>query len=256
MKIRQVARRAISALGYDIHRQIKDAEPFFDLAHARLSTATLEAITARFFVADDRDMIQSHHADGRFFETDILGAIAERFTPSGCYVDIGANVGNHVVYMAKRFPDARLIGFEPMRRQHAILTVNALLNEIETRLVIHKSAASDHRGKAQMITPNASNLGRSMIAQAGYGEWVDLAPADEFLSEQEISFIKIDVEGHELSTLAGLEQTIRRWRPTMLVEVNEANREAFDAWRRHMDYRIDVHFRHNDENFEAMVMPT
>lgn len=255
MGIRQVARRVINALGYDIHRQIKDAEPFFDPAHARVTTATFDAVSACFFVADDRDTIQSHHAEGRFFEPDILVAIAERFAPSGVYVDIGANVGNHVVYMAKRYPEARLIGFEPMQRQHAIFVVNALLNELATRLVIHKTAASDHSGKAQMITPNVRNLGRSMIANAGYGEWVDLAPADDILAGQEINFIKIDVEGHELGTLAGLEKTIRRCRPTMLIEVNEANREAFDAWMRLMDYQIDVQFKHNSENFEVIVVP-
>lgn len=154
MEIRKFVRRAVNAFGYDIHRQIRDISPYFDPAHAHIATASLESITARFFVADDRHTIQSHHAEGKFFESEILAAIARRFSPGGCYVDIGANVGNHLIYMAQRFPDSRLIGFEPMQRQHAILVVNALLNEIGERLVIYKSAASDHRGTAQMITPN------------------------------------------------------------------------------------------------------
>jgi len=159
------------------------------------------------------------------------------------------------VYIARHFPEARLIAFEPMRRQHAILVVNTLLNEIGPRLAIYKSTASDHHGTAQMITPFRGNLGRSMIAQLGYGEWVELAPADDALVGQQVSFIKIDVEGHELSALAGLEQTVRRCRPTLLVEVNETNRAGFDTWMERIGYRAETYFKHSDENFEVMAVP-
>lgn len=254
MIIRKVTRRIVNTIGYDIHRVVTSSTPCFDPAQAHFATATLEKVTARFFVADPLDTIQSQHSMGCFFETDILSEIAAHFAPNGCYVDIGANVGNHLIYIAQRFPEAHLIAFEPMRRQHAILVVNTLLNEVGRRLVIYKSAASDHRGKAQMITPFSGNLGRSMIADVGYGEWVDLHPADDVLADQQVSFVKIDVEGHELSTLAGLEQTVRRCRPTLLVEVNETNRDGFEAWRKCMGYRVAKYFKHNDENFEVLAV--
>ncbi len=36
-----------------------------------------------------------------------------------------------------------------------------------------------------------------------------------------VGFIKIDVEGHEASVIAGATETLRRERPTLLVEINQ-----------------------------------
>ncbi len=43
---------------------------------------------------------------------------------------------------------------------------------------------------------------------------------------RDVSFIKVDVEGHELEVLRGAEATLRRCRPMLLVEVK---RRTFDA---------------------------
>ena len=47
-------------------------------------------------------------------------------------------------------------------------------------------------------------------------------PLDDF-GLQNISFIKIDVEGHEVEGLKGSSKTIERWRLTILLEVKEKN---------------------------------
>ena len=56
----------------------------------------------------------------------------------------------------------------------------------------------------------------------------------------DISFIKIDVEGFELEVVEGARETLRRERPTLLVEIDEAyskisRDETISAIKRH-DY--------------------
>jgi hypothetical protein len=41
---------------------------------------------------------------------------------------------------------------------------------------------------------------------------------------EDVGFVKIDVEGHELAALRGAEQTLRRCRPLVLVEVEDRHR--------------------------------
>ena len=41
------------------------------------------------------------------------------------------------------------------------------------------------------------------------------------LDLSDVRFVKVDVEGHELPALRGAEQTVRRDRPLLLVEVEE-----------------------------------
>ena len=101
-----------------------------------------------------------------------------------------ANVGNHLVFVGKRFKNSRLIALEPMKKQHAILVINTILNNLGDRATIHKVAASSIDGEAQMITPYSGNLGRSMISNAGYGEWVRLVRPDQLLVHEMVYFVK------------------------------------------------------------------
>jgi FkbM family methyltransferase len=59
---------------------------------------------------------------------------------------------------------------------------------------------------------------------------------------QNVGFIKIDVEGHELTVLRGAADTIRRWRPTMLIEAEDRHREgaveSVRAWLQQAGYAI------------------
>jgi Methyltransferase FkbM domain len=62
---------------------------------------------------------------------------------------------------------------------------------------------------------------------------------------QRLDFVKLDIEGHEDGFLAGTAETIRRFRPLLLMEVNEPiyRRRGFDpdevigAWMQKFEYK-------------------
>jgi len=56
--------------------------------------------------------------------------------------------------------------------------------------------------------------------------YIDAKPLDDLLKEiEKVDWIKIDVEGAEFETLKGLEDTLRKKSPRLIVEVFEQNRE-------------------------------
>ncbi|MCC1498394.1 FkbM family methyltransferase, partial [Alcanivorax sp. 1008] len=150
---------------------------------------------------------------------------------------------------------SRIIAFEPMRLQHAILSINVLLNELQGKVEVHKLALSDRTEFSRMITPNSHNIGRSMIASGVYGEWVKLVRGDDLLSAAQVDFLKIDVEGHEMEALAGLAKTIDRCRPAMLIEVSDCNGADFESWLMDNGYSISRRMRHHGENTEVLALP-
>jgi hypothetical protein len=61
---------------------------------------------------------------------------------------------------------------------------------------------------------------------------IEVVPLDDFAFE-DVSLIKIDVEGHEREVIAGAELTIERSRPTLIVEIEQrhlGSASIFDAF--------------------------
>lgn len=75
--------------------------------------------------------------------------------------------------------------------------------------------------------PFAGGAGRgSHLAEAG--AMTELDSVDNILCGQAVSLIKMDVEGMEAEAIAGMEKTLRRWRPRLLVS---AYHRSEDLWR-------------------------
>ena len=250
-----IFRKFFQYLQIDIHRLVQD-----DSAILVARTASIAKIKGqketRFLVIDSDDAIQQHHAQGAFYEQDILDFVSRYIPSSATVVDVGANVGNHSIYFAQHLNASYVIAFEPMRLQHAILSINVLLNDLKDIVEVHKLALSDRSGMVRMITPNAKNLGRSMIAEESvYGEWIRTAIGDDVIGDKTVDFLKIDVEGHEMKALIGLSNTIHKNRPVILIEVNNENSENFAVWMQKNEYEIKGRFQHYAENVDFLIMP-
>ena len=63
--------------------------------------------------------------------------------------------------------------------------------------------------------------------------------------------IKLDVEGWELNALKGMEETLKRHRPVLMIELN--NREAIFPWLKARGYRF-YRYTRNPEAFDPIEM--
>jgi FkbM family methyltransferase len=210
----------------------------------------------RFFVADERDLIQAHHLRGEFYEPEELAIISEFFSRGGVFVDIGANVGNHTVYVCKFLHPMQVIVFEPNPPAASVLELNVALNGLQ-RLVdlSHLGVGlSDSNGRAHPEV-HAGNLGATCMIPTDDPNGLPLIRGDAVLSQRRVDFIKIDVEGMEMRALAGLGETIARWRPAMFIEVDNANSDAFQAWVEDNDYVSARTFRRYPTNENHMIVP-
>jgi hypothetical protein len=81
-----------------------------------------------FFVTNEHDEIQYHHVAGRFYETEELTIIAQFFPRGGVFVDIGANVGNHSIYVCNYLEPLQVVAIEPNPVVIPILKINLALN--------------------------------------------------------------------------------------------------------------------------------
>jgi FkbM family methyltransferase len=145
-------------------------------------------------------------------------AMIQKFlAPAKEAFDLGANLGVWTVLMSKANPRARVHSFEPNPATWSLLEKNINWNKC-LNVSLNRAAVSDTaRQLAFQVPARASIFGRVVPAEKGVDEEGRFSNSNMFLvpavrlSEycathliEEIDFLKIDVEGHELAALKGL----------------------------------------------------
>lgn len=202
------------------------------------------------------DVIQRFHIRGRFFEETELSYIQKFMPMGGVFVDIGANIGNHALFVAKHLRAKKVIPFEPNHVAINLLLTNIWLNQLEKQFDFKHLGygLSDQRvGGLSAVTPQ-QNLGATHLEQSDGGTIV-AEQGDRLLAGEEIDLIKIDVEGMEITVLNGLERTVAGQKPNILIEVDHGNRAEFDTWCGDLGYRRAVTFKKYRDNQNFMIVP-
>ena len=209
-----------------------------------------------FFVVNRQDEIQRHHAYGQFYEIEELEMIAQYFPRGGVFVDIGANVGNHTIYVCHYLHPMQVIVIEPNPVAIPILKINVALNGLQRQVDLSHLGVglSDAPGKARACVP-LDNLGGTEMHMTEEPDGLPLIRGDVILLQRRIDFIKLDVEGMEMRVLTGLAGTIAKWRPPMFIEVDDNNAAAFHAWVKTYNYVAVRKHRRYQTNENHMVLP-
>ncbi len=216
---------------------------------------TVERRPVRFFVKNRADVIQGHHFRGEFYEPDELAIMAEVIRPGSMIADIGSNVGNHAVYFEKFLAAREVILFEVNPEALEILRLNQALNDCTRWNTSCLGYALSNKFAAISLVPaRADNLGGTKCREDEAGE-LRCMPGDSVLAGRPVDFIKLDVEGSEMVVLAGLKETIRRWRPTMFIEVLTRNLPAFEAFLAQHAYEVVKEFTRYPGFANYLVVP-
>lgn len=218
-------------------------------------TSLINGRTICFFVANEQDEIQKHHHAGSFYEAEELSIMRAHWRCDGSYVDIGANVGNHTIYVAKFLDASRVIVFEPNPAAIRILRINLALNQctnVDVRYL--GTALASETLLMRLVEVDPDNLGGTSFVPDGRGE-VRSVPGDSLLLHENVSFLKIDVEGMEMDILHGLERTIRNWRPAVFIEVWSQNSGGFFQWCEGIGYEIVDQYQRYRDSRNYMAVP-
>jgi len=167
-----------------------------------------------------------------------LAAIAQWVRPGDTVLDIGANYGLYTRFLSERVgPEGKVHAFEPSSVMGHVLRRNVAALGLGN-VSVSACALSDKKGQARLHVPQFENAAPNYYeasilpienAPLAECEAVETTSIDSYVEANGIdgvSFLKIDVEGHELAVLQGGRETFRRFRPTALLEVNAPLHEA------------------------------
>lgn len=112
--------------------------------------------------------------------------------------DCGANVGMSVAFFKQKYPNARVVAFEADPKIGEILRQNVASNHLENVEIINKAVWIDDQGV--MFGSEAADSSSIFSTQTQH-RVPSVRLRDWLLREEKIDFLKIDIEGAEISVL-------------------------------------------------------
>ncbi|MDB5001954.1 MAG: methyltransferase [Mucilaginibacter sp.] len=145
-------------------------------------------------------------------------------------LDIGANTGVYSLISGSMNPLAQIYSFEPIKSVFEKLNYNIGLNSFKSEVKSYEVALSDFTGEATIyMEKNATHalsvtVNKSLLPDAVEyrTEKIKTIRLDEFIEKEslkKIDLIKIDVETHEPEVLSGMGIYLKKFRPTILIEI-------------------------------------
>ena len=140
--------------------------------------------------------------------------------------DIGANIGHYTLIAAREVgPGGRVEAFEPFPAHCADLAANVVLNGLEN-VTVHQLACGEDTGGGMLHTDAANSGGHSFtpanLARRGPALRVGTTTLDALARESRhhppAHLIKMDTQGAEGAILRGGRETLRLYRPTLVME--------------------------------------
>ena len=163
-----------------------------------------------------------------------IGFLRRKLRRGQVAVDVGCHKGAFTYWMRRQAGSTgRVVAFEPqpllveyLRRAFAAMHYQ--------NVVLEPRGLSDQRGSATLWVPATdgrtspgASLASGHAARGAQSLEVELTTLDDYFAgaSRGPDLIKIDVEGHELEVLAGGQNTLAKFQPTLLIECERRHRQ-------------------------------
>jgi FkbM family methyltransferase len=147
----------------------------------------------------------------------VAALLKSRLKPGAVAMNVGANVGIHVLQMARSVgPAGRVVAFEPNPASMRVLARHVAINGFADRVTLVESAAGAAAGRAVLHAQGVdqrARLGSANPGLSGSLERIDVpvTTLDGWCETHHVQpdWLVIDVEGFEEDVLRGAETLIR-----------------------------------------------
>ncbi|RRW20048.1 FkbM family methyltransferase [Stutzerimonas stutzeri] len=154
------------------------------------------------------------------YELEMLQDIQANVSAGDLVLDVGANIGNHTLYLAA-IAECKVISFEPNASLIEALRRSVQINQLSERVTLMPYGVGHTAGRGHFAALMEENLGGQSI-EIGEGD-IRIVALDELELPGRVRLIKVDVEGMELPVLQGAAGLIEKDRPLVYVECMNAD---------------------------------
>lgn len=215
---------------------------FFECGPKRIPAIFIKNIYQQRILLDPADYnICIHYMEHLDWEDHLEIAFSESLSKGGLYIDIGANIGIHVL-RAHRLGAKAITAFEPNPNTFQLLKFNTELSGIMCDIV--ECAASDKTASAKFNAVDVSAGMAHLTEGDSYSTIVKTDTLSNYFNGKpnnaSLTLIKIDVEGHEGEVIRGAMNYLRQHKNfNMIIEFNsESAITGVNALAEEFDFEI------------------
>ena len=148
--------------------------------------------------------------------------------------DIGANYGWYSLNISRKYPNAKIYAFEPIKRTFDILSEN-IINNNANNINLHNNGIGKENATVEFYF-NKNHSGATSMVNLLDREDVEkikcsIRTLDSFIQIEKIDrvdFVKCDVEGAEFLVLQGGRDVFKKHKPKLFVEMLRKWAKKFD----------------------------
>lgn len=181
-------------------------------------TRALHRVHKKWFIRTPQDDIH------------IIKKVLDFVAPGSLVIDVGANIGDWTIPLSKKTGEkGKVIAFEPNKETVSVLRQRTRrLKNVE----IKQLGLSDREEQLELLIPKEvscpptaaiANTANHLNEKEHMEKTIiQVRKLDQIVNELElkdITFVKIDVEGHELNVLKGFHKGIVKDTPTIFMEI-------------------------------------
>jgi len=218
--------------------QIKKVTDYFDISISENSKNAIHKTNNIFEVQSGNkkygmvlpnwkeDHIQKIIATSRRpYELTMLSDMQKRISANDLFIDIGANIGNHTIFMAK-VVGCKVLSFEPNKYLVKALSETIKMNKLSDYVTLISKGVGKRNSYASFTEEVKNNIGAQKLnISTNKKDDIEVITLDSLEYEDDIKMIKIDVEGMELDVLKGAWKIISKNHPVIYAEA--ATKEEF-----------------------------
>lgn len=203
------------------------------------------------------DVKQTYKLKDGTYKFDDIDKVAEiiRNIKDPIMLDIGANHGILGYRMIQHIPSIKIIAFEPQKYMYDVMKQSIRENNFNielhnkcvgkkeqiTSIDVYDYDKEGSFGSVSLIKDKSNDVRQSPIDK----QKVEMITVDS-LNLNQIDFIKIDVEGMELDVLKGGIETIKKFKPVLLVEHAKGNKREIKKFINSFNVGYEITDLRND----------
>lgn len=261
--MKSIVKWIVHSLGYEI---TKYKSP--DLLKSKISrNLTLHnTATGSYFLPTDAhaDNVANAIINNQVFEKEVIELAAKFIKPGTAVLDVGANFGQMSVLFSNLVGDSGTVhAFEADDWIYEILKKNIEANNKSGKIIPHFGAVHNVHGETLLFPEqDFEQFGAygsyGIDYNAETGRQVKSIAIDELNIEDNISFMKVDIQGGDLQAMQGARKTIEKNKMPIIFEYEYHFEDRFDmCFQDYVDFVQSINYRFhkvvNGHNF--LVVP-